>query len=227
MTTVPVNMTSKPEPHETYVHGHHWRNADDEKDAAKLGMWLFLGTEALMFSGFFCAYAVYRMLYFDTWKEASGYYLNWKIGAFNTLVLLISSFTIVQAIRGAQLNKKMMCFWNLAATNVCAVTFLVVKLWLEYLPKIQKGELPGGFFTYGHGPEGTTHDHIFLGIYWVATATHGLHVLIGVFVIGWCMLRTMKGHFGPKNYMFLENTGLYWHIVDVIWIFLFPMLYLV
>ena len=227
MTTMPVDASKPPEPHEEYVHAHHWRNAEDEKDAAKLGMWLFLGTEALMFSGFFCAYAVFRMLYYDTWKQSSASYLDWKIGGINTIVLLISSFTIVQAIRGAQLGNKMMCFWNLLATNVCAIIFLVLKLWLEYFPKIEKGKLPGGLFSYGGGPDGTTHDHIFMGIYWVATATHGLHVLIGVFVIGWCMIRTLKGHFGPKNYMFLENTGLYWHIVDVIWIFLFPMLYLV
>jgi cytochrome c oxidase subunit 3 len=213
--------------HETYEHGHHWRNAHDEFEGAKLGMWLFLATELLMFSGFFCAYFVYRMLYYDTWRASSHYYLDWTIGTMNTVVLLISSFTVVMAIRAAQMNRKWLCFWNLAITNLCALFFLVVKLGWEYWPKIEKGELPGAFFTYGHGPEGTTHDHLFMSIYWVATGTHGLHVLLGIFVITYAMVQVARGRYGPKNYVFLENLGLYWHVVDLVWIFLFPMLYLV
>lgn len=233
MTTVPTQPTKKLEPHETYAHAHHWRNAEDEADAAKLGMWLFLSTEILLFAGFFCAYGVFRVLYPGTWAEASHHYLDWRIGAINTIVLLISSFTIVMAIRGATTGRKGMIVVNLIITNICALFFLVVKLVFEYWPKIQKGELPGANFTYaGHasGPHAytpTAHDNIFLSIYWLATATHGFHVLVGIFVIGWATVRAAKGHFGPKHYTFLENTGLYWHIVDVIWIFLFPLLYLV
>lgn len=229
MTTVPHTPTEL-EPHETYTHGHHWRNAKDEADAAKLGMWLFLSTEILLFAGFFCAYGVFRALYPGTWVAASHHYLDWRIGGFNTIILLISSFTIVMAIRGATTNRKWMIVVNLLITNICAGIFLVVKLWLEYWPKIKKDELPGANFNYaGHAGDyvPTSHDHIFLSIYWLATATHGFHVLVGMFVIGWATVRAAKGHFGPKHYTFLENTGLYWHIVDVIWIFLFPLLYLV
>ena len=239
MTTAPTSpgeLNNGLKPHETYTHQHHWRSADDEADAAKLGMWLFLSTEILLFAGFFCAYAVFRALYPGTWVAASHHYLDWRIGAVNTIVLLISSFTIVMAIRGAQLNKQGMILINLLITNLCAIFFLVVKLWLEYLPKIKKGELPGANFDYGGHAYATAehaaytpteHDHIFLSIYWIATATHGFHVLVGIIVITYAMIRTIKGHFGPKHYTFLENTGLYWHIVDVIWIFLFPLMYLV
>ncbi len=235
MTTAPTSQgeINKLEPHETYVHQHHWRNAEDEAEAAKFGMWLFISTEILLFAGFFCAYGVFRALYPDTWTAASHHYLDWKIGSLNTIVLLISSFTIVMAIRAAQLNNKKMIIINLMITNFCAMFFLFVKLVFEYAPKIRKGEIPGANFVYGGhatGPDAyipTPHDHIFLSIYWIATATHGIHVLVGIFVITYATIRAYKGHFGPKHYTFLENTGLYWHIVDVIWIFLFPLLYLV
>ena len=268
-------------------HGHHWRNLDDEQESAKFGMWIFLSTEVLLFAGFFCAYAAFRMWYPDNWHDASRYYLNWKIGAFNTVVLLVSSFTVVMAIRAAQLKQRFECLLNLAITQLCAITFLVIKVVWEYIPKIKKGELPGGNYNYvggfahadkaahadahaadaalaataadtahhaadlkyAGGPEWASnlpsvpyppffetgahdfnpgdHDHIFLSIYWVSTATHGVHVLIGVFIFCWVMWKAWKWHYGPKNVTSLENAGLYWHLVDAIWIFLFPLLYLV
>ncbi len=219
----PIDMDLPP--HARHVPATHWRNAKDEAEAAKLGMWLFLATEILMFSGFFCAYAAFRLYYPGNWHAASEYYLNWKIGFANTVVLLASSFTIVMAIRGAQTNRPWMIQLNLFLTQLCAAFFLVVKLVWEYWPKIQEGKLPGGFFSYAH-PQGS-HDHIFLSIYWVATATHGFHVFVGMIVIGWAMWMAARGHYGPKHYTSLENIGLYWHIVDIIWIFLFPLLYLV
>lgn len=229
MTTAPINsgaaITGTREPHEDYVHQHHWRNAADEAEGAKMGMWLFLSTEVLLFAGFFCAYAWGRMVHYDTWRASSHAYLDWKIGAVNTVVLLLSSFTIVMAIRELQLARKWRAFIYLGITNLCAIFFLVAKLALEYIPKINDGKLAGENFWY-YNPHGT-HDHLFMSVYWISTATHGLHVLIGVLVISYAMFWTARGRYGPKNYMFVENTGLYWHIVDVIWIFLFPMLYLV
>ena len=274
-------------PHDTYVHGHHWRSRYEEADGAKLGMWLFLSTELLLFAGFFCAYSAFRLMYPDNWHDAAHYYLNWKIGFANTCVLLLSSWTIVMAIRSLQLDRKIPALIFLGITNLCAVTFLVVKLSLEYWPKYTKGELPGKYFNYPnfgpaipkdvdsqalpeavgpmvdaggsigdaantalasvmhHAPAASdvvaiaadagehahhhvpgAHDHIFLSVYWIATATHGLHVLIGVVMISYLMLRTMRNEFGPRRYTMVENVGLYWHIVDIIWIFLFPLLYL-
>ncbi|MEM8835566.1 MAG: cytochrome c oxidase subunit 3 [Planctomycetota bacterium] len=236
---------AKREPWEDYTHQHHWRNGADEFDAAKLGMWLFLATEVLLFSGFFCAYFVFRMQFPENWHEASRYYLSWEIGFANTCVLLLSSFTVVLAIRAAQLGKKSHILFWLLITQLCAGFFLVVKLGWEYWPKIVKDELPGANFAYGEraahvlehaaangidqavAMNEVARDHIFLSLYWVTTATHGVHVLVGMIVFAWCMYRAWRGHYGPKNYIMLENCGLYWHIVDIIWIFVFPLYYLV
>ena len=265
MTTVKVSPDAELKPYEAYVPGSHWRNAEDEAEGAKLGMWLFLGTEVLMFSGFFCAYAVFRMMYPGVWHEASRYYLSWQIGAINTAVLLLSSFTIVMAIRGAQLARQWQMVVNIVITIACALFFLVVKVMFEYIPKIQQGKLPGANFNYAphhadaHTALDTTaaalattdggaailsvasqatdaaahaftpgsHDHLFLSIYWIATATHGLHVAVGVGVLVWALVKALRWQYGPTHYTSLENIGLYWHLVDVIWIFLFPLLYLV
>ncbi len=214
---------------ERYRHQPHWRNNDDEYTAAKLGMWLFLTTELLLFSGMFVAYTIYRILHADEFARASHYYLDWRVGAVNTAVLLISSFTVAMAIRNAQLNQQFWLKINLFITIICGLFFLVAKLALEYWPKYQKGEVPGGFFSYpgSHGYVPSDYDPLFLGVYWVATAIHGSHVLIGVLLLGWCLWRAQKRHFGPRHFTSLENVGLFWHLVDLIWIFLFPLLYLV
>ncbi len=212
-------------PHERPEVAMHFRSMQEQYDAGKMGMWLFLSTEILLFAGFFCAYAVFRMLYPEAFAGASHHYLSWKVGFANTCVLLLSSFTVAWSIRNAQLNQQGLLRLNLLITILCGIFFLVTKIALEYVPKIQKGELPGGFFNYPHAT--FDQEPIFLSIYWVATATHGLHVLIGVALFIWILLRAFKLHFGPKSYLALENVGLYWHLVDLIWIFLFPLLYLI
>ena len=212
-------------PHEHPKVASHFRSLEDQNDAGKLGMWLFLTTEVLLFAGFFCSYAVFRMLYPEAFHNASHYYLNWQIGLANTVVLLISSWTVAMSIRSAQLNQQLMMRFYLFVTILCGVFFLVVKVLFEYIPKIQKGELPMGFYSYSGGLY--DQEPIFLSVYWVATATHGLHVLIGVALLTWLLIRAFKMHFGPKSYLALENVGLYWHLVDLIWSFLFPLLYLI
>jgi len=232
MTTLPAESgassgpdPSNPKSWRNHIHQPHWRNAEDEFDAAKLGMWLFLSTEVLLFGGMFCAWAILHAWYPDAFKGASAYYLSWEIGAANTVVLLFSSFTVAWSVRNAQLNQQGLLKLNLLLSILCGVFFLVVKIGWEYIPKIQKGELPGGSFTYYNG--GDAYDPIFLSIYWVATAIHGFHVLVGVGVLAWLLWRANKEHFGPKYYTPIEVGGLYWHLVDLIWIFLFPLLYLV
>lgn len=230
MTTLPVETTDSKKPYwERYKPQSHWRSADDEFEAAKLGMWLFLSTELLLFSGMFCAYFILRMFYPESFQGASHHYLDWRVGAFNTGVLLISSFTVALGVRNAQLNQRSFLVFNMIFSAACGALFLVLKLWLEYFPKIQKGEIPGGFFGYpgGHGYTPSDYDQLFLSVYWVATAIHGFHVLIGVLLLLWVARRAWKGHFGPTHYTSVENVGLYWHLVDLIWIFLFPLLYLV
>lgn len=226
MTTLPVDTTENESPYwKRYKPQSQWRSADDEFEATKIGMWLFLSTELLLFSGMLCAYLILRMMYPESFKGASGHYLDWRVGAVNTGVLLLSSFAVAMSVRNAQLNQQMWLRINTFIAIVCGVLFLVLKIWLEYIPKIMKGEIPGGNFSYPHAL--SDFDQLFLSVYWVATAIHGIHVLAGVILLSWILRRAWKLHFGPSHYTAVENVGLFWHIVDLIWIFLFPLLYLV
>ncbi|TVQ30670.1 MAG: cytochrome c oxidase subunit 3 family protein [Phycisphaeraceae bacterium] len=212
-------------PWQRHKHQPHWRNNDDEYQGAKLGMWLFLTTELLLFSGMFCAYTIFRMLHSEDFERASHKYLDWEIGAINTVVLLISSFTVALAIRNAQMNQQRALKINLFITILCGLFFLFAKIFYEYIPKIQEGKVPGANFSYA-GAE-SAYDPLFMSIYWVSTAIHGSHVVIGVGLLAWCLWVASKRRYGPTHYTSLENVGLFWHLVDLIWIFLFPLLYLV
>jgi len=231
MTTTPAQLaqpTHADEPWAKRTHQPHWRNKADEFDGAKLGMWLFLSTEILLFSGMFCAYAVLRMFYPEAFRGASAHYLSWQIGAINTAILIFSSFTVAMSVRNAQLNQQWWLRINLLISIICGFAFLVIKLGWEYWPKYQKGELPAGLFTYP-GVEQyaqAAYEPIFLSVYWVATAIHGLHVLVGALLLAWVLFKAFKRQFGPAYYTPVEISGLYWHLVDLIWIFLFPLLYL-
>ena len=202
----------------------HFERPQQQVDASKLGMWLFLATEVLIFGGLFVAYAVYRKLHADLFKAAH-HFLEVRLGAFNTVVLLFSSLTVVLAIHGAQQGKKQMVMLNLFITLICAGIFLVVK-YVEYSHKFEAGLLPGYYFTNATIPN-PDQAHIFFGIYFLMTGLHGIHVVIGMIVLGWLMWRTHKNEFNSQYYSPLELGGLYWHLVDIIWIFLFPLLYLI
>lgn len=205
--------------------GHHWANAEQEFAAAKFGIWVFLATEILMFGGLFVAYTVYRSALPETFREAHKV-LSWQLGAANTLVLIFSSFTMATAIRAAMLNKQKQMMGLLALTFLCAAAFMVIKLGFEWPHKFHDGTLPGKFYTFG----GLTHvpsPHVFFGLYFLMTGLHGIHVVLGMFVIAWLMYRGSKGHFYSGYYTPVELTGLYWHLVDLIWIFLFPLFYLI
>lgn len=202
--------------------GHHFENAEQEFTAAKLGMWAFLAQELLFFGGLFVAYIVFRYLYPEMFLDAS-HHLSVKMGAFNTCVLITSSFTMVMAIRSAQVNKKKATINYLVATFLLATTFLVVK-YFEYMAKIEHGYLPSKWFF---GTSAFENIHLFFGIYFTMTGLHGIHVLVGMGLIAWLIVRAMRGEFYSEYYTPLEMVGLYWHLVDLIWIFLFPLLYLV
>jgi cytochrome c oxidase subunit 3 len=205
---------------------HHFDTLDQQASAAKLGMWLFLATEILMFSGLFLAYFIIRMLYPEMVLEAHEH-LSKIAGGVNTIVLLLSSVTAALAVRAAQVNDQGALKLNLWITMGCAATFMVVKAF-EYTEKFAHGFLPGKFYSGGaHGYDIEGYPHIFFGVYFVMTGLHGFHVLIGMGVLGWVLAKAYRGEFGPRNYMVVENFALYWHLVDLIWIFLFPLLYLV
>jgi|SRR5579871_6817383 len=202
----------------------HYAKPEQQVESGKLGMWLFLTTEILLFGGLFVSYACFNYLHMDIFKQAHQY-LDWRLGAVNTVVLLFSSLTVVLSIHAAQQQRKAYVIINLVLTIACAIAFLVVK-YFEYSQKFQAGLLPGVYFTNGtiSNPDEA---HVFFGIYFLMTGLHGFHVLIGVAIFVWLLLRTIKGDFSSQYYAPLELGGLYWHLVDVIWIFLFPLLYLI
>jgi cytochrome c oxidase subunit 3 len=202
---------------------HHFATAEQQRDSAKFGMWVFLVTEILFFGGLFVAYAIYRAWNPEMFHNAH-FALNWKLGMLNTFVLITSSLTVALAIQALQRDKVRLAVVHLSATLVLAATFMVVK-YFEYAHKFHVGQLPGKFYSYP-GIEGTN-PHIFFSVYFLMTGLHGLHVLIGMGVIAWMIVRTAQRRYGSHYYTPVEVTGLYWHLVDVIWIFLFPLLYLI
>ncbi len=203
---------------------HHFPSAKTQADAGKLGMWIFLATEILLFSGLFCAYVVFRRTNPELFLEGQKF-LDWKLGAINTVVLISSSLTIALAIRSIQLNQKGRTILLLLCTLLGAAIFLGIK-GIEYSHKIHDGLLPGRFFHY-HGLVKAKALHIYFGIYFLMTGLHGIHVILGMAAIGWVTVRAARGHFHSGYYTPIENVGLYWHLVDLIWIYLFPLLYLV
>ncbi|MFG0243440.1 MAG: cytochrome c oxidase subunit 3 family protein [Phycisphaerales bacterium JB054] len=208
-----------------YKFAEHFRNAEDEFDACKLGFWLFLATEILLFSGLFCAYAMFRMKYPEAFAAGS-HHLEVKYGGINTLVLLLSSFTVAMSIRCAQLNNQKWLRINLIITILCAFLFFFIKIAFEYIPKWSQGIRPG--ILYSNPFAGHPQEPTWWSVYYGATGIHALHVLIGAALLIWCLVRSFRSNqYGPTHYTMLENAGLYWHLVDVIWIFLFPLLYLI
>jgi len=202
---------------------HHFDKADTQFDAGRMGVWLFLVTEILLFGGLFCAFAIFRSKYFPSFVEAH-HHLDKVMGGINTLVLICSSFTMAVAVRSAQKNETKKTTILLAITLACAATFLVIK-YFEYSHKIHDGLLPGQLF---HAQGFTTgHPGLFFAIYFMMTGIHGLHVVIGMALIMWILLRNAKNEFSSRYYAPVENVGLYWHLVDLVWIYLFPLLYLV
>lgn len=206
-----------------YHHAHHFANAEEEFEAAKQGMWVFLVTEVLMFGGLFVAYGIFRGLYAHMFHEAHQL-LNVNLGATNTVVLITSSLTMALAVSSAQKGERSKTNLYLVLTFIFACCFLVIK-YIEYSHKIHDGLLPAGLFTNTElkDPEAP----LFFSLYFMMTGLHGVHVLIGMGVIAWILKRNMKGEFSPQFFTPVELVGFYWHFVDLVWIFLFPLLYLV
>lgn len=173
--------------HPTHLH-HHFSEPVQQAEAAKLGTWLFLLTEILLFGGLFCAYAVFRAWYPEMFWEAHKQ-LDVTLGSINTVVLISSSVTMALAIRSMQVGKQKQTLWFLFFTLLFAATFLVIK-YFEYSHKIHLGQLPGHFYTFT-GLEGNN-PHVFFSIYFAMTGLHGFHVLGGMGLIIWMMTKTVK-----------------------------------
>jgi cytochrome c oxidase subunit III len=281
-----------PRPHEDPHLAHHFETPQQQYDSGKLGMWMFLATEVLLFSGLFCAYAVYRASHPQVFEWAHRY-LNIWLGGTNTIVLICSSLSMAWAVRAAQMGRRRLLVICLALTLLGGLGFLSIK-YVEYKNKWEEGllwagqwkptpeaveqlhtgmpgrevipaSLPAASIAPASasqltidgvkadrsqiapapaGPAGVRLDRragashllppaaprelwIFFSIYFLMTGLHGLHVIAGLGVITWVLVRAVRGGFGPAYYTPVDLVGLYWHLVDVVWIFLFPLLYLV
>jgi len=193
-----------------------------QRHAATLGMWIFLATEVLFFGGLFLAYTVYRSTYEAGFAAGSNHTLL-ALGTTNTALLLLSSFTMALAVRAAALRRLPHVAAFLAITAVLGATFLAIK-GFEYRQEIREGLLPGKYFAYT-GPHAKAVELFFL-LYFLMTGVHALHVAIGVLLLAWFTLRTVWQAPGERFATAVDLLGLYWHFVDVIWVFLFPLIYL-
>ncbi len=192
---------------------------DDEGD--KMGMWIFIFTELLLFGGLFLVYAVFRAKYSADFHVAA-IELDAFIGTANTVILLTSSMTVAMSITALQKGNSKRAIMLLLATLILATVFMVNK-YFEWSGKIHHGLYPGSDLML----ELERGELLFFGLYFMTTGLHALHVLIGMAVLAIIAFRIKSGHVTPDDHVFLENGGLYWHLVDLIWIFLFPLLYLV
>ncbi len=203
----------------TIVHAEVHVHRDDI--GARLGMWLFLFTELILFGGMFIVYSVYRFTYPEEFHLAAQE-LNTIIGTLNTIILLTSSLTMAVSIIAIQRNKRSLSLFFQFATILLALFFMVNK-YFEWTAKFDHGIYPGSDTLLNE----SSGQILFFGLYYMMTGLHGLHVIIGVVMIAIMMRFTSKRIITYDNYVKLENTGLYWHLVDIIWIFLFPLFYLI
>lgn len=210
---------------QVHHHAHHFASAEDEFEACKQGMWVFLVTEVLMIGGLFVAYGIFRGLYPEMFHEAHKF-LNVKMGATNTVVLILSSLTMVLGVSATQRGQRDRAIRFLLTTLFLASIFLVVK-YFEYTHKFHDGLLPGGYFTNQELLEKAPKSSLFFSLYFVMTGIHALHVIVGMGLIAWILKRSARKEFGPQYYTPVELVGFYWHFVDLVWIYLFPLLYLV
>jgi len=204
---------------------HHFATADQQFAAGKLGMWLFLSTEILFFGGLFVAYAVFRTLHPEVFVNAAEL-LDTRLGAANTVILLFSSLTMAWAVRLAQLGQRRGLIVFLSLTIAAAFLFLGVKGY-EYAHKWHEGHLWASRYVGEESTDGISREATFFSIYFAMTGLHAIHILAGIGAIGWVLWRAVRGDFGAHYYLPVDAVGLYWHLVDLVWIFLFPLLYLI
>jgi cytochrome c oxidase subunit 3 len=212
---------------------HHFESLEVQTQSATLGMWAFLAQEVLFFGAFFTVYTLHRNLYYDVF-EACSHHLDWKLGAINTAVLICSSLTMALAVHAAAEGKKRQIVLWLMATVLLGSVFLGVKV-VEYHEKWVDQLVPGlrwgsaehvGQELKLHGPA-LDHAQLYFSLYFGLTGLHALHMIVGIPIILWIALRARRGEFSSAYSTPVWVTGLYWHFVDIVWIFLFPLLYLI
>ena len=182
-------------------------------------------TEILMFGGLFVGYAIFHSKYPEMFAEGASH-LDWKMGFINTMVLITSSLTMALGIYYCQKNQKRKAVMALALTILCGAIFMVIK-YFEYKAKFEHGLFPGRFLNVETAHAVHQNLGMYFGFYFCMTGLHGIHVLCGMGVIAWVLIRAAKGEFSAEYYTPVEGVGIFWHIVDLVWIFLFPLLYLI
>ncbi len=207
---------------------HHFDDRAQQRQAAVIGMWAFLATEVLFFGGLFAGYSVYRFLYPEAWVEGSKH-LDHVLGTINTAVLLTSSFTVVLAVRAVKRGEKDHLVRYLLTTIALASLFVVVKTY-EYWVKFSHGTVPGAGFELHdlYDPSVSLNQvELFYGFYFVMTGLHAFHMVVGIVIFAVYTRLAQLGRYDENYHTPIEMIGLYWHLVDLIWVFLFPLLYLI
>ena len=203
---------------------HQFDDLGQQKEAATLGMWAFLITEILFFGGMFLLYSVYRSMYPAAFAAASHEMIVWA-GTLNTCVLITSSLTMALAVHAAQTDNRRLLVLFLVATMALGTVFLGVKAF-EYYTEFSEHHLPGPGFHFGEEAY-AKQAQIFFSLYFMMTGLHALHMIIGLGVMTVMLWMSLRGRITPEYYTPIEVSGLYWHFVDIVWIFLFPLLYLI
>ena len=202
---------------------HQFDDVGQQRRAVTLGMWAFLVNEVMFFGGLFGTYTIYRMLYPHAFHDGS-HHLDVTLGTINTGVLIASSLTMALAVWSAEHGKRRALVGFLLGTLALGMVFVGIKI-VEYHGKWVDHLVPGPHFTW-HGPDGQ-HVQLFYSLYFAMTGFHALHMLVGFGLLSWLIIDAQRGRFGPSYWAPVEMVGLYWHFVDIVWIFLFPLLYLI
>jgi cytochrome c oxidase subunit III len=238
-----THETAVPEEHHHAVlpqHLHHFETEEQQREAGTFGMWLFLLTEIMFFGGLFFAYLLYRNWYYDAFVAASNQ-LSIPLGAVNTVFLITSGFFMALGVWAAEVRKRGLLLIFLILTTVFGLAFLGIK-YVEYHEKWEKHHIPGANFDVSEFVNPKAHGidnekplpldmaqktQVFFSLYFAMTGMHALHMIIGIVLLGWLTWRAYYGEFSSGYVAPIENFGLYWHFVDIVWLFLFPLLYLI
>ena len=211
---------------------HQFADMEQQRNASSLGMWIFLGTEIMFFGGMFLAYLVYRMWYYNEFAAGSRS-IDVVLGTVNTAVLICSSLTVALAVRAAQMGKRRLLVTLLSLTLLFGLAFLGIK-GKEWYDKFEEHHVPGPSFSaqdiiekYPQIPIEPAPTQIYFSLYFAMTGLHALHMIIGVGIFSYITFHAWKGRYTPEYHTPVEISGLYWHFVDIVWIYLFPLLYLI
>lgn len=202
---------------------HQFDDAEQQRDAATMGMWVFLVTEIMFFGGLFASYVVYRAMYPAAFAVASQA-LDIKLGTLNTAVLLLSSFAMAVAVFGSQVGRRRLLVGGLALTIALGIVFLAIKFY-EYYQKYVEHHIPGPSFAFQEPY--TKPAKMYFTLYFAMTGLHAAHMIVGCGLLSVLIVMAWRGRFTPEYHSPVEISGLYWHFVDIIWIFLYPLLYLI